>query len=275
MGAMDVVRRIEHVHQRLAAAPDLRPGSVIDGLFAELVALVLDTPAAEADAALDDPVVQTLLPRLVQLSAQGEYELELAWAERIAASRRPHDELRRFPYLANYRELSRLEHAAVAGHRDHRVRRDHRGHRVRRVAFVGSGPLPLTALFLAEGFGVAVDNIDVDAAAITAARAVGVALGIDRWTFHQHDVRAHDLGGYDLVVLAALVGLTPDHKHRVLAHLAATMAPGALLLARSARGLRRLLYPEADPSRVDGFRLLGVIHPRGQVINSVAVACRR
>jgi nicotianamine synthase len=262
---VDVVGRIEHVHGRLAAAPDLRPGAVIDGLFAELVALVLDTPAAEADAVLDDPVVQKLLPRLVQLSAQGEYELELAWAERIAASRRPHNELRRFPYLANYRELSRLEHAAVAGHCG----------RVRRVAFVGSGPLPLTALFLADRFGVAVDNIDVDAAAVTAAGAVGVALGIDRWTFHQHDVLTHDLARYDLVVLAALVGLGADDKHRILAHLAATMAPGALLLARSAHGLRRLLYPEADPSRVDGFRLLGVIQPRGRVINSVAVACRR
>jgi hypothetical protein len=262
---MDVVGRIEHVHERLAAAPDLRPGSVIDGLFAELVALVLDTPAAQADVVLDDPVVQKLLPRLVRLSAQGEYELELAWAERIAAGRRPHDELRRFPYLANYRELSRLEHAAVAAHRG----------RVRRVAFVGSGPLPLTALFLAERFGVAVDNIDVDATAVTAAGAVGVALGIDRWTFHQHDVLTHDLARYDLVVLAALVGLGPDDKHRILAHLAATMAPGALLLARSARGLRRLLYPEADPSRVDGFRPLGVIHPRGRVINSVAVARRR
>jgi len=36
--------------------------------------------------------------------------------------------------------------------------------------------LPLTALFLTERFGVPIDNIDVDAAAVQAAVAVGAAL---------------------------------------------------------------------------------------------------
>ncbi len=72
-----------------------------------------------------------------------------------------------------------------------------------------------------------------------------------------------------------MVGTTPEHKARVIAHLAAAMSPGSLLLARSARGLRTLLYPEIDPASLGGFEVLGVTHPTGEVINSVIVARTR
>ena len=88
MDVVDVVGRIEHVHERLAAAPDLRPGAAVDGLFAELVALVLDTPVAEAGVVLDDPVVQKLLPRLPTLAEGG---LDLVWEGWFALYASPRD----------------------------------------------------------------------------------------------------------------------------------------------------------------------------------------
>lgn len=257
------------LHEQLAAAPDLRPGPVVDALFRELVGLVLSLPGAEGDAVLADPAVASLLPDLVSLCGQAEYQLELAWARRIAGSAVPRQALDAFPYLANYHELSRLEHRLVA------EAAGLAGLALRQVAFVGSGPLPLTGLLLSRALGVLVDNIDRDPAAVALSRSVGEALGADGCRFHERDMfECDDLDRYDLVVLAALVGLDPAGKARALCHLAATMRPGALLLARSAQGVRRLLYPEVDVSTVAGLDQLAVVHPPAPVVNSVVIARR-
>ena len=141
------------------------------------------------------------------------------------------------------------------------------------MAFVGSGPLPLTA-FLFAATGVRVDNLDRDAGALAASRRVADALGVSGLEFVHADATASGttLDGYDLVVLAALVGRTPGEKARVIARLAEAMTPGSILLVRSAHGLRTLLYPAVDPGALAGFDVLGTVHPTGEVINSVIVA---
>ena len=68
------------------------------------------------------------------------------------------------------------------------------------------------------------------------------------------------------------MGPTPIDKARAVAHLRTGMAPGALLLVRSARGLRTLLYPAVEPAALAGLDVLTTVHPTGEVINSVIVA---
>lgn len=254
------------LHRRLAARPDLRPGPEVDGLFAELVGLVLSTPPEGAARLLDDPAVRAVQVELHALCSEGEYQLELGWARRIVASAAPWDELARFPYAGNYRQLSRMELDVLASVVDRPVRR---------VAFVGSGPLPLTSLLVAAELGVAVDNLDRDREAVALGERVARALGLARLAFHRADVAHADLGAYDVVVLAALVGATTAEKRAVVGHLAASMAAGAVLLARSAAGLRTLLYPALDAAALEGFDLQAIVHPVHEVINSVVVARAR
>jgi nicotianamine synthase len=52
-----------------------------------------------------------------------------------------------------------------------------------------------------------------------------------------------DLSGFDVVYLAALVGLTQTEKESVLVKVVGGMSVGALVIIRSAHGLRSLLYP--------------------------------
>jgi nicotianamine synthase len=144
--------------------------------------------------------------------------------------------------------------------------------RVRRVAFLGSGPLPLSALFLAEALRAEVDAVDCDPVALAAGRRMAAALGPRGVRFVEGDAAALDVSGHDVVVLAALVGATRPAKLAVLTHLAATMTPGAVLLARSARAARTLLYPPVDARDLGGFDLQTVIHPVDDVVNSVVVA---
>ena len=265
-------RRLRSAYDALAAAPDLRPGPRVDAMFRDVVRVVVATPEGMADAVLHHPALRDVVPHFRELCGDGEYLLEFGWAERIAAADDPAAELERFPYVDNYRRLSVMEAAALAG--------------VGavppvRVAVIGSGPLPLTSFLLAGEGGAQVDNIERNVEALTASRRAADALGVAGLGFHLADVGggplapAVALGDYDLVVLAALVGLTPVQKRRAIAHVATHMTPGALLLARSARGVRTLLYPAVDRSALAGFDVLGVIHPTDDVINSVILARAR
>lgn len=256
------------IYDELAACPDLRPGPVVDDAFERLVRLAVDTPHDDAAAVLAHGAVRDVVDDLRALCYEGEVQLEAAWAGRIADSDDPGAELERFPYAANYRQLHEMERDAVARLAEGDARRAGG-----RVAFVGSGPLPLTA-FLFAATGVRVDNLDRDAGALAASRRVADALGVSGLEFVHADATASGttLDGYDLVVLAALVGRTPAEKARVIARLAEAMTPGSILLVRSAHGLRTLLYPAVDLGALAGFDVLGTVHPTGEVINSVIVA---
>jgi nicotianamine synthase len=81
-----------------------------------------------------------------------------------------------------------------------------------------------------------------------------------------------DLAAHDLVVVAALVGLTPDDKRDNLRHLHRAMAPGAVLVGRSAHGLRALLYTAIPLADLAPVALLSITRPDGPVINSVVLA---
>jgi hypothetical protein len=52
-----------------------------------------------------------------------------------------------------------------------------------------------------------------------------------------------DLTAFDVVYLAALVGMTQEDKESVLVNIARGMRVGALMVIRTAHGLRSLLYP--------------------------------
>lgn len=260
-----VVCELCELHRDLSTCPNLRPGPEVDPLLTRLVHLVVSTGSEAVPAVLGHPWVRAIAGDLRAMAGAAEFELELDWAERIAVHPWPHAELAGFPYLDNYRELSRMESRAMAEISGR--------HPLRRVAFVGSGPLPLTSYFLVHEPGVTVDNLDRDVAAIEVSTRVAKVLDLEGVSFRTVDVGpGTDLSGYDLVVLAALVGSTCEEKRRVLAGLADSMAPGALLLVRSARGLRTLLYPAVQLDAFAGFDLLGVVHPHHDVINSVIVA---
>jgi hypothetical protein len=51
-----------------------------------------------------------------------------------------------------------------------------------------------------------------------------------------------DLAGFDVVYLAALVGTEQGEKEQLLADVEAKMREGSILVVRSARGLRKVLY---------------------------------
>lgn len=85
------------------------------------------------------------------------------------------------------------------------------------------------------------------------------------------------VAGCDVVVVAALVGHTRTQKRAVLRAVGGALEPGACLVVRSARGLRSLLYAvveAGDVAEAGGCLPQVLVHPLGNVVNSVLVARR-
>lgn len=256
--------RIVHLTDQLAALPDLRPDPRTNALFGDLVQVVLAAPDRHAREVLTHPDVVSRRDAVRDLSARGETALEHAWAEHIASSPDPRAALEAFPYLDNYDRLTALEVRSLT----------RSGGAPASVAVLGCGPLPLSTLGYADALGCPVVGLDRDPAAVALARRVADRIGATEVRFEHGDAADVGLAEHDTVVLAALVGETPSAKTAILDRVARTMRPGALLLARSARGLRTLLYPPVDLTAMPGFEVLEVVHPTDDVINSVVVARR-
>jgi nicotianamine synthase len=258
-----LVSRIGDIADQLHDSPDLTPRPELNALFSELVGLSLGLRGRAASDVLDG-----LGPKVHQvrrLCSAGESALEQYWADRVATASDPWAELERFPYVDNYRDLTRLEVSALAAV----------GAVPREVAMVGSGPLPLSGLFLAEEHGADVLLVDRDEECLELGDQLVVALDRgSRFRSLRADATTDrvDLTRYDTVLLAALVGTDDDEKRDCLRRTAAAMRPGAHLVVRSAAGLRELLYPPVDLVGVDQLRPLLEVHPHHDVVNSVVIA---
>jgi len=268
--------RIADLYRHLQGLESLAPAPRVDELFGELVEVCVRADQAAAPTVLDDPRIRRLSPDLLRICSEGESLLELAWARRVIDSADPRAELARFPYLENYRQLTRLELHALAG-------AGHRPQQGRRVCFLGGGPLPLTAALMHAELGTPVDVVDNHAEAVDLARQVigRLAPGAGIRVVEADAASAEDMGrilaGCDVVVLAALVGCTRPQKQAVLSAVGGALDAGAYLVVRSTHGLRSLLYPVVDVS--DVAELAGclpqvLVHPLGDVVNSVLVARR-
>lgn len=160
---------------------------------------------------------------------------------------------------------------------------------VRKIAFLGSGPTPFSALCFRERLGpkVQIVNIDRSPEAIVHGRQVAEALGKEfcqNMSFVQgeattgaltppdsaddisptvaatpsEDLSLPDLSDCDVVHFAALLGETEGNKRDLLIAVAKSMRRGALMMMRSTDGLRQVLYPKTD---VDCWEVLSVVTP--------------
>lgn len=98
-----------------------------------------------------------------------------------------------------------------------------------------------------------------------------------RMVFHTCDILSvgDELRKYEVVFLAALVGMEKEEKLRVIEHLWEFMSEGAYLMVRSANGGRAFLYPVVEDCDLVGFEVLSVFHPTDEVINSVIIARKK
>ncbi|KAK8605119.1 hypothetical protein V6N13_082575 [Hibiscus sabdariffa] len=262
-----LVQKVCELYEQISNLESLKPCKDVDMLFTQLVVTCM--PPSTIDVTKLCKTIQDIRSKLIQLCGEAEGHLESHFSTILGSYENPLHYLNIFPYYSNYLKLSQLEFNILSKHCSNVPTK---------VAFVGSGPLPLTSIVLASFHLTAttVHNYDIDPSANSKAlRLVSSDPDLSRrMFFHTTDIMdvTSALNDYDVVFLAALVGMDKNAKVRVIDHLAKYMAPGAILMLRSAHGARAFLYPVVDPCDVRGFEVLSVFHPTDEVINSVVIA---
>ncbi|CAK7329226.1 unnamed protein product [Dovyalis caffra] len=261
-----LVSRIMQIHASISKLGSLRPSKQVNGLFSNLVKLCI--PPSSIDITALPEEVQAMRESLINLSGHAEGLLELEFATFLIKTTRPMDNLNLYPYYGNYVKLANIEN---------RILNESMVVQPKKVAFVGSGPMPLTSFIMAKHHmkSTHFDNFDINKAANDVARQI-VASDAElekRMKFETCDIMEvkEALREYDCIFLAALVGMSKVHKVKVLGHIRKYMKEGGVLLVRSAKGARAFLYPVVEEQDFLGFELLSIFHPTDEVINSVVL----
>lgn len=263
-----LIQTVTEIYAKISVLPCLKPSMEVNELFTELVLACIPPSSIDVNKLSDE--VQGMRSKLIELCGEAEGLLESHYSAILGAFENPIEHLSIFPYYQNYIKLSLLEYTMLARHA---------ATLPSRVAFIGSGPLPMTSIVLAMRHLPATRfvNYDMDSDANELGKRL---IAGDRDLSARMITRTanvlsvtDELREFDVVFLAALVGMDREEKARVLEHIQNYMAPGALLMLRSVHGARSFLYPVIDACRdLHGFELLSVYHPMDEVINTVIVA---
>jgi hypothetical protein len=206
----------------------------------EEVAIILDTPA-----------VRRIAPGLRLLLAHAEHEMEHFCASAMVGGETGAEErfssYRHFIYRGNYEALVAAELHAIEWHTHARPI----GTGGESIAFVGAGPLPMSAIMFHQRTGLQVTCIDNDEKSCQLARQLVLHLAANETGLKDlnkaiHIVNAsgeeHHYGTHPIVFIANLV----EDKIPIIMRIANTSNAATTTVIRSAEGLSTLLYRPED-----------------------------
>ncbi|KAK7272657.1 hypothetical protein RJT34_29398 [Clitoria ternatea] len=261
-----LIAQIMRLHASISKLESLRPSKQVNSLLTHLVKLCTLPSSIDIEALPQE--VKNMRESLIKLSGHAEGLLELEFSTLISLTPMPLNNLTLFPYYGNYVKLANLEN---------KILKENGVVNPKKVAFVGSGPMPLTSIIMATHHmeSTHFDNFDIDEKANEMARKIVACDGglEKRMKFETQDIMEvrERLGEYDCIFLAALVGMTKEAKVKILGHIRKYMKEGGALLVRSAKGARAFLYPIVEEHDILNFELLTIFHPTNEVINSVVL----
>ncbi|GJJ09705.1 hypothetical protein Clacol_003929 [Clathrus columnatus] len=268
-----VLSQLVDLYYRVLALPSLAPSPKVNQTFSELVSLCLQikVPSNHLTYHLDEICKKDNnnfnIFSLITRAMEAEGYMERYWAGILATADNLQTAMRLFWYWDNYATLTKyeLESLKAAGCST-----------FRRVAFVGSGPLPLTAILIAQEIKSHVVLYDRDAEAneLAIAWVKKLPWGKEQFSFRDADVwdvAPDEFMQYDIVWIAASVGANGKEKSGVIKHVRKGMRPGAFLAIRSVEMGCSLLYPEVQHSELGDVDIVRHDDPPQGVVNSVIV----
>ena len=142
---------------------------------------------------------------------------------------------------------------------------------MRKTILIGGGPIPLTAIVLAQKYGVPSVVLDSDAEAINLSEKIIAGLGLQRQItcIHSSGENCKVYHEYSLIFVATLAGIDSEDKQRIFAAIKSQSAPDTYILTRSSHGAKKLLYLPIDQAIQGQFETVIDIHPDDDVMNSI------
>jgi hypothetical protein len=275
------IDHVSNVYGFLTSEDDLSPRN--PRVNAALYGFVRDTMAErsprEVAAILNAPSIQQIIPSLRQLLGRAEYEME-----NFCAAAMIDDEIEAEPRFSSYRNfIYRGNYDALVSAELHAMKWHGQTQPVRAgcesIAFVGAGPLPISAIMLHQRTGLRVTCIDSNERAfqlgqrlicLLAAKEAGHK-DIDKMIHFIHAFgEEHDYRMHPVVFIASLV----ENKEQIINRIVDTSNAATTTIIRSAEGLSTLLYRPADgvdnQEKYNAY-LIGKTKPSPEVINTSLV----
>lgn len=267
------VKQITELYGQISKLESLRPSKEVDALFGQLLTLCMSTDT-DIDVHKMSQEVQDMRSHLIKLVGEATGCSEQHFSTILGSlEENPIDHIDLFPAYTTYLNVTRIEFDLLTQHTTHVPTK---------IAFVGSGPMPLSSIIMAKFHlpNTTFHNFDIDSEAnALASRLVSRDPDLSqRMIFHTADIlnmTTESLREYDLVFLAALVGLDKEAKVKAIGHLEKHMAPGAHLLLRSGHGLRSFICQYVDPCDLKGFDVLTIYHPMNNEVPAAVVIARK
>lgn len=207
---------------------------------------------------IENPLTQTIYSKMLRHLAQAEYEMELYYSKRYnEQTNLSREDISNFLYFNQYKQLLMKEIEMIK----QLIKLDH----YEKVAFIGSGPLPISVFLLKEYLQKPVFCIDYSHQANQLAMKLTEKLSIN--TISYYTTFAHNIH-YDDSTIIFIASLTMD-KEKLLKHLS-KVAPKALIIVRSADSVHRLLYHPVDEKmfRPYGYEQIAKTYGDALSINS-------
>lgn len=211
---------------------------------------------SETDFVLNNERIMPVRQSLLTLLSRAESEMEDYFARHfLSKSALSLEDIDSFWYRDNYRALVRQE---IEGLKVLNLSPSFVADK-RPIAFVGAGPLPLSAIDYYLQTGRNCVCFDVCEESMFLGRSFIQRLGLEDAISYMHaDGKDVDYSSYSLILVAALV----QSKDRTLQAISTT-ARRSIMGVRSADGLMRLLYDSVDIEKVCtcGFDYAGTAYP--------------
>ena len=223
-----------------SASSDLSPRNprITTALSALVQGVMAGSPPGEAARVLADHRIAAIRDALVRRLALAEGAMERHWARTFCArTSLTTADFGAFIYWECYRHLVEAELTSLIPH----LNLDE----AESIAFVGAGPLPLSAVIMHLRTELRVTCIDADAEACRLARELCSKAGLTGVEVRCACGARHDYALNPVVVIASLV---PD-KAQVMLRIGATRQ-AAVVALRSVEGLCTLLYDPVDETEL-------------------------
>ena len=190
-------------------------------------------------------------------------KLETEHANEVLANESPWDVLEQFPFYGNYLKLVRTEYEGLGLKPGDTV------------AFLGSGPLPLTLIVFFRKYGVKSIGIEQVSTRANLSRRLIEKLGLSEDIIivngNHFSLDGKDFGAnLDSGVRALMVAAQAESKKEIFEHLLKVMPLGSRISCRIyEKGLRKLLNGNCLLDLPEGFEEQMRVHPEPPVYNTV------
>ena len=134
-----LVQKVWELYEQISSLESLKPSKEVNIIFTKLALTCM--PPNPIDVTKLCKKVQEMRSKLLRFCGEAEGLLESHYSTILGSYENPLDHLNIFLYYSNYLKLSLLEFDILSQHYTHVPSK---------IAFVGSGPLPLTSIVLAS-----------------------------------------------------------------------------------------------------------------------------